>query len=128
MRTPTSYSLTMGRTTGGRMMRKVRAAVVLAIALVMGAGTFAQVAARADTLPTVASGGWRGSGWVGIEFSIASGAQGSLTVLNGNVFAPGFASLYLYDASDRTLGGANVGITGNMSDAHLEASVPPAPI
>jgi len=93
----------------------------------MFAGLSARVAARADTLPLVASGGWRGSGWVAIEWSIASGAQGSLTILNSNVPGPGFATLYLYDASDRALGGASVGITGNMGDAHLGASVPPAP-
>ena len=108
-------------------MRRVRSVVLLVIVSAVAAGAAIQVPARADTLPTVASGGWRGSGWVAIEFSIASGAQGSLTILNSNVFGPGFASLYLYDASDRGLGGADVGITGNMGDAHLEASVPPAP-
>ena len=109
------------------MTRRVRFFVLPVILSVVAAGAAIQVRARADTLPTVASGGWRGSGWVAIEFSVASGAQGSLTVLNSNVFGPGFATLYLYDASDRGLGGASVGITGNMGDAHLEASVPPAP-
>src|SRR5437868_8260139 len=108
------------------MMRRVRSVVLLVVVLV-AAGAAIQVRARADTLPTVASGGWRGSGCVAIEVAIASGAQGSLTILNSIVFGPGFATLYLYDASDRGLGGASVGITGNMGDAHLEASVPPAP-
>ena len=108
-------------------MRRVRSVVLLVIVSVVAAGTAIQVPARADTLPTVASGGGPSSGWAAIEWSITSGAQGSLTILNSNVFGPGFASLYLYDASDRGLGGGNVGITGNMGDAHLEASVPPAP-
>src|SRR5438445_89860 len=117
-----------GGTTGDwGIVRRVRCGVLLVIVSVVAAGAAIQVPARADAPPTVASGGGPSSGWVAIEWSIASGAQGSLTVLNSNVLGPGFASLYLYDASDRALSGGNVGITGNMGDAHLEASVPPAP-
>lgn len=87
----------------------------------------ARVAARADTLPVVASGGGPKHGWAAIEWSHTGGAQGVLTILNSNVSGPGFASLYVYDASDRTLAGGNVGITGNLGDAHLAANLPPAP-
>ena len=106
------------------MIRSVRsvALVVILSALALGAP---QVAARADTVPMVASGGGPSSGWVAIAWTVGRSAQGSVTILNSNVSGPGFASLYLYDASDRALAGANVGITGNMGHAHLEASLPP---
>jgi hypothetical protein len=97
--------------------------LVMLSAVALGAP---QIAARADTLPTVAAGGGPSSGWVAIAWNVGSGAQGSLTILNSNVAGPGFASLYLYDASDRALAGANVGITGNMGDVHVGASLPPA--
>lgn len=87
----------------------------------------ARTAAQADTLPVVASGGGPGHGWAAIEWSNTPGAQGVLTILNSNVSGPGFASLYLYDAADHTLGGGNVGITGNLGDAHLQVNLPPAP-
>ena len=107
------------------MIRSVRsvALVVTMSALALGGPQFA---ARADSLPTVASGGGPSSGWTAIAWTLGRGAQGSLTILNSNVSGPGFASLYLYDASDRALAGGNVGITGNMGHAHLEASLPPA--
>jgi hypothetical protein len=108
------------------MIRTVRSVAVLGILSTLALGA-PQIAARADTLPTVASGGGPSSGWSAIEWTVGSGAQGSVTVLNSNVSGPGFASLYLYDASDRALTGANVGITGNMGDAHVETSLPPAP-
>ncbi|HZQ85626.1 MAG TPA: hypothetical protein VFA83_12345 [Acidimicrobiales bacterium] len=107
------------------MIRTVRSVVVLVMLSALALGG-PQVAARADTLPTVASGGGPSSGWAAIEWTLGSGAQGSLTILNSNVSGPGFASLYLYDASDRALAGGNVGITGNMGDVHVEASLPPA--
>lgn len=108
------------------MIRSVRsvALVVILTALALGAPQFA---AHADTLPTVASGGGPSSGWVAIKWTVGSGAHGSVTVLNSNVSGPGFASLYLYDASNRALTGANVGITGNLGHAHLQSSLPPAP-
>ena len=51
-----------------------------------------------------------------------------LSILNSNVNSPGFASLYVYDATDHTLAGGNVGITGNLGDAHLAVNLPPAPV
>lgn len=108
------------------MIRTVRSVAVLVILSALALGG-PQVAARADTLPTIASGGGPSSGWVAIAWNMSSGAQGSLTILNSNVSGPGFASLYLYDASDRALVGGNVGITGNMGHAHIQANLPPAP-
>jgi len=107
------------------MFRGVRSVALLLMLFALAVGA-PQTAAHADTLPTVASGGGPSSGWVAIKWTVRSGAQGSVTVLNSNVSGPGFASLYLYDASNRVLNGANVGITGNMGDAHVEASLPPA--
>jgi hypothetical protein len=87
----------------------------------------AQVRARADSFPVIASGGGPAHGWAAIEWSHTSGAQGVLTVLNSNVEGPGFVSVYLYDATDRGLVGGNVGILGNLGDLHYEVNTPPVP-
>jgi hypothetical protein len=97
---------------------------LLVLSLLVGSLTL-QVAARADSFPVVASGGGPTHGWTAIEWSQTSGAQGVLTVLNSNVGGPGFVSLYLYDATDRGLGGASVGILGNLGDLHYQVNTPP---
>lgn len=108
-------------------VRRTRGLIGLVVLLAAFAPLVIRTAARADTLPVVASGGGPGHGWAAIEWTNAPGAQGVLTILNSNVSGPGFASLYLYDANDRALTGGNVGITGNMGDVHLQANLPPAP-
>jgi hypothetical protein len=105
-------------------MRKV---VRLAIAVAFVAGVTVQVSARADTLPVVASGGGASPGWIAIEWTNSAGAQGAVTVTNNNVFGPGFASAYLYDANDHALAGGNVGVLGNLQDVHVQANLPPVP-
>src|SRR5437868_5540687 len=66
------------RQPGVGMIRSVRsvALVVILSALALGAP---QLAARADTLPTVASGGGSSSGWAAIAWTVGPGAQGSAT-------------------------------------------------
>jgi hypothetical protein len=108
-------------------LHATRTAARLAVLALFITAVVAQVPARADSLPVIASGGARTHGWAAIEWSHASGAQGSLTILNSNVTGPGFASLYLYDATDHGLGGANVGILGNLGDVHSQVNVPPVP-
>ncbi|MBV8303270.1 MAG: hypothetical protein JOZ04_03610 [Acidimicrobiia bacterium] len=108
-------------------MRRTCVIVGLLILSVVCPAVLRGTPARADTLPVVASGGGPAHGWTAIEWTHTSGAQGQLTILNSNVSGPGFASLYIYDASDHTLAGGNVGITGNLGDAHVQVNVPPAP-
>jgi len=98
--------------------------VVIVAALV---GSMAQATARADTLPTIASGGGPSHGWVAIKFTNTAGAQGAVTVQNSEVAGAGFVSAYLYDATNRPVAGGNVGVTGAMGDVHMQAALPPAP-
>jgi hypothetical protein len=48
-------------------------------------------------------------------------------VQNSEVAGTGFVSAYLYDAADRPIAGGNVGVTGALGDAHVQAALPSAP-
>lgn len=104
-----------------------RTVVTLVLALTMFGGAAMRMPTHAATLPVIASGGGPTHGWVAIEWSHRGGAQGVLTVTNNSVTGAGFVTAYLYDATNRALGGASVGILGNQGDVHVQANVAPVP-
>src|SRR3954469_5505949 len=104
-----------------------RTVVTLLLAFAMLGGAALHMPAHAATLPVIASGGGPNHGWMAIQWTNAPGAQGVLTVRNNEVNGAGFATAYLYDANNRALGGASVGVIGAMGNVHVQSSIPPAP-
>ena len=98
--------------------------VVIVAAVV---GSTWQATARADSLPTIASGGGQSQGWVAIKWTNTAGAAGALTVQNNEVSGVGFASVYLYNSANQAIAGGNLGVSGALGEAHVQSSLPPAP-